>query len=549
MKNLLMLTAVGLTQVEICVNNLRRQNFRAGLNDIKILSEQIRKITEQIVEHDTLLAEWGYDVDMGYVASVITGVMNAQEQQDYVLVADLLELQLYPMLLQLQEVLIANQNLMAQANILEDNLKSFLGKDKKLAENIREYQSERTCSVEPTSSGWLTMAVTDDTGTYYYHSNVNPIIEGKIFAEQYYSLAYSHYVVFGLGLGYHIRALLELDDGIYIDIIEPDMEIIKTAFSVVDLSWLSQNPRIQLIWDKDCQNWNRYLEENKSLLIHYPSLRHIKNADVKLQLEKFFIHDSSIRNMRIQLENNFRDNVVNCTHYVDELKPKFQDRKAVIVAAGPSLDKNIDLLKDKSEDTIVVAVGTVFRKLINMEIRPDYVVFSDAQPHLYHFQLEGLEDVDIPIICISTVCKKIAEVYQGEKYLICQKGYNKAEEYAIKRGVQLYETGGSVSTIALDLCIRLGCKAIAYIGLDLAYTQNYSHAVGTALYKQESDEGKFMVPAVGGGTVPTSRLFMIYNKWISDRVKKEDVKIPVYDATEGGAVIQGLKIISLRDFL
>lgn len=549
MKNLIMLIAENLTQAETCVYNLRRQNFHAGLRGINVLSGQLMQIVGRMVEQAEALQEWGYDADMGYVTSVVSGITDAQEKQDYVLIADLLELQLRPMLLQLQEVLVANAADLSQENRLEDNIKGLSAADKKLAEEIKAYKGKGICVAEPTSSGFLTMAVTDDTGTYYFHSNVNPVTEGKIFAEQYYSLEHSHYVVFGLGLGYHIKALLDLDDGLYIDIIEPDMEIIRTAFTVMDMEWLYGNSRIRLIWDKDYKNWHKILGEGKSLVIHYPSLRHIQNAETKLSVEKFFIHDSGVRNMQIQFENNFRDNIVNCTRYVDELKAAFQDKKAVIVAAGPSLDKNVELLKDRSGDTIIVAVGTVFRKLMNLGIRPDYVIFLDAQDHLYQLQLKGLEHMDIPIICASTACKKIAAAYHGEKYLICQRGYDRAEDYVRKRGYQLYETGGSVSTIALDLCIRLGCRAIAYIGLDLAFTNNHSHAADTSAYEEVSEEDKLRTPAVGGGTIPTSRVFMIYNKWIADRIKKEDVKVPVYDATEGGALIPGLSVICLSEFL
>lgn len=541
------LIAQGLTMAENCVSYLRRQNLHAGLRRINILSKQIIQIVEQMVGQAAVLHGWGYEVDINYVTSIVSGITNAQEQQDYILVADLLELQLRPMLLQLQEILIANCDTLLQGDLLETNLEGLAAKDKELADNIRIHSLGESCVVEPTSSGLLTMAVTDDTGTYYFHSNVNPVTEGRIFAEEYYSIDHSHYVVFGLGLGYHIRALLALDDGIYVDIIEPDMEIIKTAFSVMDMTWLNSNQRIRLIWDAGYQRWQELLKEQRCLVIHYPSLRHIKDTDVKLQLEKFFIHDSGVRNMQIQLENNFRDNIVNCSEYVDVLQPEFQGRNAVIVAAGPSLDKNVELLKNKPENTIVVAVGTVFRKMINLGIQPDFVVFLDAQPHLYDMQLAGLENMNIPILCVSSACKKVAEAYRGKKYLVCQQGYDRAENYARERGFQTYETGGSVSTIVLDLCIRMGCKNIAYIGLDLAFTENRTHAADTASYTEESQDDKIMVPAVGGGMVPTSKVFILYREWIERRVARESGKVQIIDATEGGALKKGLESKTLKE--
>ena len=139
--------------------------------------------------------------------------------------------------------------------------------------------------------------------------------------------------------------------------------------------------------------------------------------------------------------------------------------------------------------------------------------------------------------------------YAGRKYLICQDGYAPAEQLAKQKGWKLYHTGGSVSTTAFDVCIQLGCASIAFIGLDLAYTDNKAHADGTARVEADGTEAMQQVPAIGGGTVAASRLFMMYNQWIAKRVTEADVTMPVYDATEGGAVIPGLQTITLKEYM
>jgi hypothetical protein len=204
-------------------------------------------------------------------------------------------------------------------------------------------------------------------------------------------------------------------------------------------------------------------------------------------------------------------------------------------------------LRQLPENTIVVAVGTVFRKLVNLGISPDYVVFLDAQPHLYHSQVEGLEQQKIPILCGSTACKKVAASYQGEKYLVCQNGYDEAEKFAGERGYRTYDTGGSVSTIALDICLKLGCKSIAFIGLDLAYTDNLTHASGTADKAAEDGENGEWVLAADGGKIRASKLFIIYREWIERKAASVQGKVSVIDATEGGALKKGLRRLTLRE--
>lgn len=527
------------------VKQFRRQNLHAALGTMNQLTQGLVDVVQSFMNEPALLT---YELDLDNFTVLLSGVMNAQENEDYVLIADLLELQIVPWLQQVQELMISNASFVVEQAQIEKNLEGIRKQNPVLADKLENLVIPQEYVVEPTSSGLLTLQITDGTGSYYFHSNNNPVLEGKIFAEQYYSVDCDNYIIFGLGFGYHIKALLDLDDGLTIDIVEPDINVIGVAACWTDMSWIYKNPRVRLIYDKEYIKLTGLLGTDSQLIIHNPSLRHVANSEVKLQLEKFFISDSGKRNLKIQFQNNFRDNVINCSRYIDEVKDRFEGKNAIIVAAGPSLDKNVELLRDKPDNTVVVAVGTVFSKLVAMNILPDYVVFLDAQPRLYQ-QIRGIENCQVPIICASTACKAIAQRYEGEKFLICQYGYDKAEEYAKARGYQLYKTGGSVTTITLDMCIRLGCKEIAFIGLDLAYTGNQSHATQTADCHVSDDKDKIMVPAVDGGTVLTSRLFVMYREWIERRVAEEQGEIIVFDATEGGALKKYMLTMNLEEVL
>lgn len=536
-----------LTLTARIVMYFRQQNHHAALRNMAKLSGMLMNLVTQVSQEAVRLQAESV-IDQDEIAFVFSEVVSAQEKGDYILLADLLEMQLLPFLMQSQERLVSNIELSAKTEIWEQNLSRLQQLDVHLAEQVKACMIQEDCHVEPTSSGLWTLNMTDQSGTYYFHTNVNPRVEAEIFAKQYYSPDCVNYLVFGLGLGYHIKALPDLDDGIYIDVIEPDLEIIRLANIYTDLSWLYDNPRIRLWYDADFTKWKELLKKETQLIIHYPSLRHVSNPEIKLSMEKFFIQDSGRRNFRIQMANNFRDNVIHCDGNVDELKPRFQGKNVIIVAAGPSLDKNVKLLLSKPKNTLILAVGTVFRKLLRMQIIPDFVIFLDAQPHLYR-QIEGLEKSDIPILCASTACKKIAAEYGGKKYLICQDGYDHAEVYAKEHGYQIYRTGGSVSTIALDVSLRLGCKEVAYIGLDLAFTNDLAHTSDTSEVNIGEDEKTIMVPDANGGKVATRRLFLIYQEWIERRATEADAAGKVFDATEGGAIKKGLKVKTLAETL
>lgn len=130
-----------------------------------------------------------------------------------------------------------------------------------------------------------------------------------------------------------------------------------------------------------------------------------------------------------------------------------------------------------------------------------------------------------------------------------------SEDAARVKRCNTYETGGSVSTTALDVCLRLGCKSVAYIGLDLAYTESRRHEAGTTGVESIDTtdmklvDGYELVDAdnMKPMQVASSHLFDMYRQWIEKRVSKASV--PVFDATEGGSIIKGLEIVTLKDYL
>ena len=493
------------------------------------------------------------------ISMSLQDITNAQESKDYVLFADLLELQLKPFVGSLQEVIRNYEGVGVDTAVWESNLsaldKSNPDLKKKLEEYHQRYEKENANGtwngkhhLEMTNYGSYTLAGQDDRGIYYYHSNVNPETEAMDFAKYYYDIEQDTYLIWGLGLAYHVKEMFRIDNGITMKVFESDLDVIYHCFMANPFPEILSSPNFSLVYDPDFTQIVSALGNTENFIIHSPSLRHINNAKVREQMEQFFIRDSGKRNVKVLFESNSRENFRNLDGYVDELEPEFMGKDIVIVAAGPSLDKNVELLKSKKPGTIIMAVETVFRKLLSLGIDVDYMIVTDANSRIYS-HIAGLEDRQVPMLYLSTAFKGYAKNYKGKKYLICQDGYDKAEQLAKENGWNLYDTGGSVSTTALDVCIRLKCKSIAFIGLDLAYTDNLAHAAGAARREAGNTEDMQQVPAIGGGTVPVSRVFMIYNQWIANRVKKEDVTMQIYDATEGGAVIPGLEVITLKEFL
>ncbi len=488
--------------------------------------------------------------------SILLELFSAQNSKDYVLEADLYELQLRRYLTDLQQDIVASEGFVPETTLYDSNLKIWQERDSELYEMITTGEepwklAEQGYEIEFTSSGHMTLAITNQLGRFYLHSNNSVTKEAFSLVNTWYHEEVTGYIVYGLGLGYHIRELIGLDSSISIDVFEADINVIKLATGYTQIAQLLQNPAIRLIYDPDHTKLIKRIsdmKEEEKFVIHYPSLRNVTNAVMKDRLENYFIQYSSIANQLKLLNSNFRKNVSHYDYLTDDLMEQFQNKDLYIVAAGPSLDKNfLELKKLKAENSILMATGTVFKKLLANDIIPDYVIVTDANNRVYA-QISGVEKCLVPILFLSTAFYGFAKNYQGKKYMILQKDFEKAEEFAAKHGSMLIQTGGSVSTTALDLGISLGCRRIIFLGLDLAYTDNYVHATQTSRRDLASTEDLRQVEDIHGKLVYTSRTLDMYRQWIEKRIK--DVRdIEFIDATEGGAKIKGMKIQKLSELI
>lgn len=530
------------------------QNHYAALNYCSGLINLLSSNMNHIIEEKDYFNRDSVIFDQAGIDPILAGLLKAQEDRDYILLADILELQLKPFILSLQEAVVSKEKLIYDDNQYQNCLELMQKKNAELADILKHCLSplqilDNGYYVEFTSSGLKTLAMNDENGVkYYYHSNADALHEAGMIAREWFQDNQSEYYIYGLGFGYHISELLELDDQIDIHVYESDLKIIQLACAFGYMDKLLDSDRVDIIYDPDFKQLNadiNPLGEDSKFVIYYPALRNISNRYIREKLEDYFISSSSITNQLHKLNNNFKKNVQDDVESVDVLKEKFYKKDLYIIAAGPSLDRNFMELKNVSKNSIILATGTVLKKLLSAGIRPDYVIITDANKAVYK-QIEGLKCNEIPLIYLSTVFHKVYADYRGEKYLVCQKEFRMAEEYAEKMGYHLYQTGGSVMTTAIDIGIQLECQRIICVGLDLAYTNNFDHACGTANANSISSNGLRYVKDVYGNMVGTSKNLDIYRKWIENRI--HDVKnIEFIDATEGGAKIDGMKTMKLSD--
>lgn len=541
--------AAVIDEVAGLVQSVRNQDMYRLNKQIPVLAKSLQQLLPDILSQMQLWIENGLTWTEDYLTSVLFGLEKAQTQQDYILMGDLYELQLIPILQDIQAIISGLDISLVEDGWWTGNMEVLQKKNPELVQALQEFESgsiqgqmDAYC-VEATSTGFFTMALEQGGERWYLHSNRNPLEEARIWADRNYCLEKERYVLFGWGMGYHVRELLEWYWDMDLVVIESDLGVLYYSLRCGD--WRDVLEKITLVWDPEWLKSDRLTSEGREILLYRPMITHIRNQRLHAVLNQIADRKDAIEDSKRLFYQNMRENIRNCTSYVDEIQNSVRGKRVVIVAGGPSLDKNLELLKEKPEDVVIFAVGTVYKLLLQKGIPLDYVILSDLW---VYYQVEGIENVTVPILLLATADRRISRYYQGKTYLVCQQGYEMAEDYAKGKGYTLYSSGGSVVTLALDIAIRLKAAAIAFIGLDLAYYDTKMHASGT---KRATFQGyEFQrEKAWNGRELNTTKSFLHFRQWMEKRIQEPDTTMQVVDATEGGIVKQGFIPMTLKQFL
>lgn len=541
-----------LYRTEIVTYYFRRDNYDKALRISKTMIESISSLLNHVMSEDTYLNSYIVETQENFQL-MFENIMLAQQSNDYILLADLYQLQFTNWLKGMQETIVSNEEIVLNYSVLESNLNSITAKNPELKQLLTKCTYEIIRSngyeLEFTSTGELTLLRTKKEKKFYLHSNVSPKWEGFSLADAWFDTEKDHYFIYGMGLGYAVLELLKYNQFIVVTVIESDINIIYSACLVNDFSHYINNKRLIIVYDPKFNKLNNYLsniKEEEIFLVHFPSMVNIDNGKIREVIQTYFLQYHSMKNQYELLKGNFKKSIKRKDDSVEKLKSQFKDKTVYIIAAGPSLDKNFELLKNV-KDGIILATGTVFKKLLRAGIEPDFLIVSDANPRVYA-QIEGVEDKKVPMIYLSTANYQFADKYMGKKYIAFQYGFELAEQYAQNYNHMLIKTGGSVTTTALDLSISLGCRKVVFLGLDLGYPNGYVHAEGTSRRSLVEDNNLKTLQDINGDLIKTSNSLLVYKKWIEDCIQK-NAGVEFIDATEGGAFIEGAILSKLRDLI
>ncbi|MGB9667615.1 MAG: motility associated factor glycosyltransferase family protein [Thermosulfidibacteraceae bacterium] len=384
---------------------------------------------------------------------------------------------------------------------------------------------------------------------------------------------YPIFLVFlGLGLGYYPLAFLKKKGQFikYMLIVEKDPGWLKFVLQNIDISLLLLHPGCDLMvgigeeeaypflrsymdnpWDKIC-----YAKVVK-IIFHEPSIAmykeyytHIIRALRDAIKETLLFYGNDPNDSLIGLDNVIKNipNII-LNPGVKDLKEAFKNKPAICVATGPSLNKNIDLLKEVQDRAIIICCDASLKPLLSRGIRPHIVTSLERVPQVVPF-FEGIPHEELKNTWLASCPVVVPEVYETYKgpHIITYRKFAHFEWLGIDKG--MLPIGPSSANMNFKIAEYMGCNPIVLVGQDLAFAETgESHAEGSVYGSRavKPQEGAFFVPGNYTEKVLTTPVWYMFLKHFEYDIA--NYKGLCINATEGGARIAGTRIMTLKEVI
>ncbi|NLB88838.1 MAG: motility associated factor glycosyltransferase family protein [Syntrophomonadaceae bacterium] len=440
-----------------------------------------------------------------------------------------------------------------------------------------EKQNQSLVEIQPSKvENYPTLCVKKEDRSYYIHSRYNPEREVASIIDNFNGEDYEHVIFYGVGLGYHITGFLEKYPHLTFSIYEPVPEVFKHFLSHFNLKDLPQRRLQEIVVETSPDDARAFLERTirkvprNILFFDLPSYRNIfaENHGIFLNLFKDIILNrrSSLltdyaleKRWTINSLLNFK-HVLNTPNIIVERKGAFKDKPAILVAAGPSLDYEIENLRYIKENGLayIFSVGSAVNSLIAANIYPHAQCTYDpgeANQGKVFARITQEQISDIPLIFGSSVGHEVLSNYPGKHKFHMITSQDTVSSYLLKLDDETQLDGvmdaPSIAVVTLQLLYLLGFNPIILVGQNLAYSGDRHYAGGIAYAEEMKLNNKdklIKVKDVEGKEIYTSFTFNQMRINMEHYIKLMP-KTTIINTTQGGAHIEGTQFRYLESLI
>ncbi|WP_072219479.1 motility associated factor glycosyltransferase family protein [Campylobacter coli] len=454
-------------------------------------------------------------------------------------------------------------------NLLEKNIQALLsGVNEPLGNKLLNFIQNKTCSRFNIDEN---LNIYDKTHNVFMYENLEEELNFFYQSILEKTPRYPFICIYGIGNALLIKNLAKHYKHLFV--FESEIELFILALSTIDLSeelkvykvvlfdCVAKDLEIQIAMIFDQQSILEYLSLYEMFISSHYYLKYyetsilslnelciksasvaIRNADITCFLP-LLTHGQFLQNIPSMLESIPFQRILN------ERKNKFEN--AIVVSAGPSLAKQLSLLKAYQDKAVIFCADGALSMLEKEGIVPDYVTnldFTDLAMKFFQNK-ENLKQSIIALECATH--PNIVRSLNAENCMIVLRNKALYQRFNLN-DFGYIDTGTHVSHFSYTLALALGFKNIIMIGQDLAFDEEgNSHSKGFDFGEKFSGEeniDKLKVTAYAGkGEVLT------HITWNDYRIKLEylfacnDQKAKFYNATEGGARINFTEELSFKE--
>jgi len=350
--------------------------------------------------------------------------------------------------------------------------------------------------------------------------------------------------VIGVGMGYHLERLVEKNIH-HICIYEPNNDLFYASLHTVDYRKIFEhftqtNRGITL----EIGSKPEFFIESIHKILHerglfragsFPVYRHYGSDTSNDALKRFFDNVSNFYNGF----GFFEDEIISTIHTVKNIRqghkflpsdihlPKeFNDKPVFICANGPSLDDNIEFLKENRDKYYLFSGGSALMPLYKAGLKPDFHFEIERTEGLFEY-VAGIEDrnyyKNITLITMNTVSQKVINLF-GDVYIYFKPNDGGTElmrtalgQESFNNYLHLFSSNPTVSNAALVFAIKLGFKNIYFHGVDLGYIDpNYHHSKDSLYFENDKKIADFDGHAQNNKIVKGNFVETVFSSMIFD---------------------------------
>ncbi len=468
----------------------------------------------------------------------------------------------------------------------EFNMNSLKNRYPQLHDTIKRTKSDNSVFTLPSKDDRQTCYIKREGKEVFIHDKNNPLKEAISFigtnmpddANQVKIL-----VLLGLGMGHYLEAVLKKYDQIKFCIIfERDPQMFKKFVETTSLRSIGpdkkgtvgifDNPRIDFVVGAQVEDiYFRMFDQINTLGERAFSAMHFIEHPVLVRFNKDYYKPAAqeinrvCRDIRAAYGNDPEDswsgvdnmllniNTIVSNPGIDSTFGKFQNRPAVIIATGPSLNKNIHLLPQIKNRALIFAADASLNTLLNYStpIVPDMVFSLERNlSTCNHFaQIKDKDTMkDIWLTACPVVKPGVYKEWHGKNAVIF-RDFAHFRWLGIEKGI--LSTGKSVTNMAFAIAVEMGCDPIILVGQDLAFAKDgNSHAKG-ADHAREGMKNSELINQTATVMGNDGTQLKSLDTWVG-MLKRFELDIHRWkgtciNATEGGARIKGAKVMTLMD--